>query len=766
MAHLIRSALSKYGFLLAFVVGFLYMGNYYGRVISEPNAHQFSTTGDGVKGYYSLAYHVAHDSTWWHFEGMNHPFGDHLHYPDAQPVLANGLKALSCLFPAVKDQTVAWLNCYLILGFLLGFPFLFLLFRELGVELLLAFVLAFACWVLCPQAHRIGGHFGLAHSWVIPAALWCLLRGLREPHAARWYVYLFLTIGVGVWTHPYLAVIAIAPVVAYILLSLIVKRPFRRRSTLGLVIAASAPLLLFQWVNTWGPEHIGRNEFTLGFYEYLCSVGHLWGNLSNSQSPIHSALFGKVTFRSTEGACYLGGLLLALPLALILTLRSLNWRSVKLSAANSSLILFMAASLVLLFSFGLPFLLMDKSLIWEIPLLHEFRSAGRFSWPFYYVAYAMCAVLLGGVLVRSPRITWLLVFVLVLVNSYEAHFMHKHNQELIVRTNFFDRETPPDEFAIAINSLNTTPAIRAILPLPYYHYGSGAVWMGAYSHAQIDAMVLSFHSGLPLISSAIAKASVNEAQVLSSLYAPNGYPQPLADHFGTTDQIAILEVPPIQLYDSIFIKQASPLGSSEKHHMWVRTGPDLFQGEGAFKENRIQHLMKPERARSINSWYTGDTIYHFTFDEMGAPVSFLGNGAYDTENKEEINRFVQFEPGMLKRGKHYVASFWCNAARKTSDFTMFVIEQQPHGSTRGGWDFIVDGREARIRHNGWSYIEMPFECQTDDVLSIAGCRATYYPNSIIIDELLVRELGDTVVVNDTMGLLRVNGIPVKPPPQN
>ena len=55
--------------------------------------------GDGYKAYHAIFYHVEHDSTYSHFEGMNYPYGEHVVPGACQPLLSNTrIRPLHALF--------------------------------------------------------------------------------------------------------------------------------------------------------------------------------------------------------------------------------------------------------------------------------------------------------------------------------------------------------------------------------------------------------------------------------------------------------------------------------------------------------------------------------------------------------------------------------------------------------------------------------------------------------------------------------------------
>ena len=65
----------------------LVMYLYVPEIILHPNQYQAILSGDGLKNYYTFAYHIKHGSGIW-FDGLLFPYGEHSSFTDNQPGLA------------------------------------------------------------------------------------------------------------------------------------------------------------------------------------------------------------------------------------------------------------------------------------------------------------------------------------------------------------------------------------------------------------------------------------------------------------------------------------------------------------------------------------------------------------------------------------------------------------------------------------------------------------------------------------------------------
>ena len=752
------------GFALALIVGALYLFFYHGSVILAPNDHQFNIEGDAMKAYYSLAYHVAHDNDWWHFDGMHYPFGDHLYYPDAQPILANSLKVLSTVFPSISDHTVAWVNIYLLLGILMGLPFLFLLFREFKVRWGLAIAVAFAAWVLSPQVMRMHGHFGLAQIWVIPAVLWAYLRSMHGSHPNKYGLLVMLFLFIAVWTHPYLAVIGIATIWLHALLNLVTKKRFQLTINKALVYSL-VPMIAFLLINSVGPEHAGRNEYPMGFFEHLTTFDNLVSALREERSPVYSSLFPLSDHMTIEGLCYMGAAIIALPISLISLSRSRFSDFGNLNRDHGGILLMGLCGLVLLvYAMGIPFIWDLKRFVWKIPLLDEFRSAGRFSWPFYYITFAFIAVVFerfSRSAVNRPLLYGALVL-FIAIQLYEAHYYRSSLLRNVVKTNLFDRSRLPIGFEKTITHLNQHGTISAFLPLPYFHYGSDGVLVGD-SRAQADAMVVSFHTGLPMLASAIAKTSINEARTQASIYNPPFYEQPLKELFDRNEEIAILAFGGFSPEpDEALLNAAGNIEHVDGNRLVYHNAYDLLGRHDLQNPEQLFEVHRQNHPRGSKYHFKGDTMLFFDFDSLETPLALRGRGSYVT-NYGEYETVAQLHPHPFQVGKEYVISFWCDHSRPTADFTMYIVSQESEPAAGEHWDFVTDARRARVRNNGRSFVELPFTCTMEGIFRFYVSHPNYLPSKALIDDVLIREKNDTVTFMEN-GQLFWNGlvVPVSP----
>ncbi|MBK6776979.1 MAG: hypothetical protein IPG74_14470 [Flavobacteriales bacterium] len=114
------------GLLVAVGLSLAGLWVHYGAVLKAPGDHLFSDHGDGLKNYFGFAWHARYDTTASVFAGMNHPYGEHIGYPDAQPIFTNTWRVLLDVMPEWHVDSVAVVNLLMLLSIPLCAVFLYL----------------------------------------------------------------------------------------------------------------------------------------------------------------------------------------------------------------------------------------------------------------------------------------------------------------------------------------------------------------------------------------------------------------------------------------------------------------------------------------------------------------------------------------------------------------------------------------------------------------------------------------------------------------
>ncbi|MCD6012717.1 MAG: hypothetical protein K0Q79_2579 [Flavipsychrobacter sp.] len=354
--------------------------------------------GDGAKNSFTYLYHSLYGKGYW-FEGMNYPYGEHIVFTDGQPVISvllasrNGINAGTAL-------TVMW---WLIgLSYVLSVLYLYKTLLHFKVSPFVSMVFACIIGIFTPQLLRLQGHYALSYTCIIPMLFYWTARYNDAPHW-RYCVYFFVTGCIMAFIHPYYAAMLLVWVTAYMTgcfifrkgpLSDTLKHTGRLFASAILVLAVMGVIMKLTDPVTDRPATPFNTiyETCTRLKQIVTSVhSPVWKPFVDTKRPYLIADGG-------EGYVYIGMvMIITLGICLVAgVMKSIKERRLNIIAGRSGFSpvwLFMAFT-ILLFSMGIPFKWHMERLMQYMGIFKQFRSLGRFSWIFYYIAAVYVVVVL------------------------------------------------------------------------------------------------------------------------------------------------------------------------------------------------------------------------------------------------------------------------------------------------------------------------------------------------------------------------------------
>jgi len=489
----------------------------FGKVMFHPDEYMFSSRGDGVKNYFTWAWHIRYDSSWLHFGGTNMPFGEHVCYSDGHPLLA----LLIGWIPWVKAHPVGTLNVAMLLSFPLATWVLF----EVAVRH------HFLPWIAClaalcitwmnPQIYRMEGHYALSYAFWIPL-LMLLWSAQKKGESRPAFLGMSIAIISAFFTHPYLGMM-----MSLFLLSLTAvewmadgRIYYSSRKMVKSLASAIIPLIVYVGFIRLTDTHADRAGMGQGFLEYTASYETVFVPHDQPFRHMVSQVI-KVHKQVWEGWAYVG-----MATTLIILVFGSRWVMRKTHMSRRTSLLFFGSLPVLFFSFGWPFTWGLESLLDQLPMVQQFRAPGRFAWVFYYAA----TLFAFGVLSvwwenRKPEKSKVLrmsvIVATVMLFVIEGFIPLKGVSNRISLTpNLFREEGLPAlwrQQSAELSSWKTSSTV--LLPIPFYHYGSDYYGRSPVGDMQKWTMALAFHTGIPLVASGNPRVSLSESKaMLSSIY--------------------------------------------------------------------------------------------------------------------------------------------------------------------------------------------------------------------------------------------------------
>lgn len=478
---------------VSFVLTIMLLGLFYADELARPNDFYLSNAGDGLKNYYTLAYHQQYDSSFAHFGGMAYPYGEHIVFTDGQPSLA----LILWLFPSLGPYSVGILNLLLLLGIGLCAWILCKLFIRAGMTRGSSLFAASAIALLSPQILRFNAHYALAYCFVVPWILYTAYIFVEKPSIKR-SLWVFLAILIVAGLHLYYFLMSAAFIgIFYLIEALRRKNMPLWKYFLAFLAQVILPFVLYMaWMKATDSIH-DRPSIPYGMREYMA----LWEGvfLPSHQFGI-SGLFERLKVRpiNAEAIAYVGlPALLYFVYFLIsrIKLFFLKSASHKFLKAHS---IFLAGFLVFLLAATLPFA-MDTS--WGAryggPFL-QFRSLGRLSWVFYYCLNIFLFLQLAG---RRKRWGMLLSSLAILVLFIEGLYFH---------STFSQGIGAERRVQVGEEKLASYPD-HVLFPLPYFHVGSENIGTRhSESYMAEQTMALSLASGMPTYASMLSRTSLKQ----------------------------------------------------------------------------------------------------------------------------------------------------------------------------------------------------------------------------------------------------------------
>ncbi len=228
---------------------------------------------------------------------------------------------------------------------------------------------------------------------------------------------------------------------------------------------------------------------------------------------------------------------------------------------NISLI---ASFIVLLFAMGFPFR-QFPGLLDFVPFVEQFRATGRFAWPFYFAATVFAATVMQEIYLNSIQkgkkiVALTLCMIVGIFNISEGIAYHIETSAAIVKSkNLFREEFLPGSYQAALNSINPAD-YQAILALPFYYQGSESYARPRNEETVRASIVMSYHTGLPLICANLTRTSVEESKNIVQIVSPGFYKKAIKDDFpGDKPFVVIRTKEAITKYEEDILLKCRPV---------------------------------------------------------------------------------------------------------------------------------------------------------------------------------------------------------------
>jgi hypothetical protein len=478
---------------------------YFGDIWRAPDSYLFTSSGDGLQGYYQTAWHVRYDSTDWKQQSLNYPFGESIFFTGGQPVLTNIARALG-----VNDGMIGVSNLFLLSSGILASLFVFLLLSRLGVSKPYAVFYSVALIMLSQQWERLSGHFALSVMCAVPLLLWmflCYFEGWKE--AARKNSY--RTIGIAALLF-FLGLIQLyylffaAVLFAAFALVYLLRKQITSKLTLLIQSAVmfTVPFIVLKFLMSFGSEVTDRTAIPWGFLIYRSSIGSYLYPLGMPYEYWVERLkpAGNLEW---EGLAFVGfSMLLALLTAFIVRLKKWSWKPAADKQSIALQAFAFASVCCVLVSLAFPFNIGFESLLYKLGAIQQFRGIGRFAFVAYYPITIFAVVVLFRTLTNTKalHVAAIGIGLLLLV---EGHARMSLVSSRISNPRHSSLTTELEYPFVEAGKY------QAIHPIPYAHIGSENIGFTADDDAMRRLYDASYALAMPSTATVMSRTSLGQS---------------------------------------------------------------------------------------------------------------------------------------------------------------------------------------------------------------------------------------------------------------
>ena len=718
-------------------------------VLAHPDDIFFLNAGDGLQGYYTMAYYVKYD-TGLHFSGMNYPFGEHINFPSMQPLVSGGMRLLGGLGLPVGDHVIGLTNVVALLGLVLAPVVMYAVLRRTRLPVWYAAITAVLIGFMSPQIERLGGHMALSYACFVPFSWYCLIRIQEAPLRARWYLVFglssLLMAGASVYFLPCASFLALAHGVVFC---------WQRRRPgpilWRLALAALLPLLVFRgWL--WYTDPIADRPINpYGFLVYLASPATIFTPVMAPFSDLWQALF-HTEAANFEGWAYVGLAAAAVAVAGALRLGKRVWhrqwgrvlRPVLPVHLQSGL---WAAGFMLLLAFGWPFKFAGFSwLVDYVGPLKQFRALGRFAWPFFYVFSTYAAYYLyrlwrylhlhgaGGFAqgwLALPLLLWGIeayIHVSTRAKAVEAGagaaaFMDAANNPVVQQLSWTNRQARD---------------FQAILPLPYFVMGSDKADLSGSQASFAEGYKTSLALGLPLVATYMTRTSVGQTMQHVQLLSSPLVEKELLAKLPSRKPFLLLVTPDALTWEEQrLVSLGRKLVSLPNVTLYELPIDALAATTLAQERARAQELLPTLTANKGLYSSTGKGVLLDAFKGRPDPRGRLSSGSFHEPAATFSTLYDGPLPAPADTGR-YEAAVWVNT---TTDYGFGNMQVKLY--TAAGQILaheIADGRRATEVQGDWVRIVVPFRRTAEAV----RLEVLYDSQDLVADDLLIRPVDTDV----------------------
>ena len=697
------------------------------ETLQHINTVLFGNYHDALKNYYTVLYHVKWDSSYFHFEGMNYPFGEHVLFTDNQPFLSNTLKFFQRNLFDVMPYMLGILNGMLFLSFLLTAWFNNLTLRHLGVQHWLAAFVSVGLVFLSPQLNRINGHFGLSYSFIIPLFFYLGLLHLSKPNWWRSILIGAATLAVGL-LHAYNLGFALLITGTLFLINVVYRSWSILSSAVHFSLQAILPFLAMQVLMLLTDPVSDRPS-----YPWSPFIGDFQpeGFLVSYDNPIGLWLHFKLQMNAInwEAEAYLG----MATLLILATVALLTISVFKKGLMNNGILLvlkdpkktflLLGGIAAILISYIFSKLSAHTEIYQIMGPLRQFRAVGRFHWVGFFAANFLAFAWFSLILKHlKPILRWVFSIALIGLLAFDAYHSSKNPYHTEHETPLLTESSPEQK-----QMHQLLQDFNAIIPLPYFHIGSEDFLLeAANSQHYKNAMGVSHAAGLPLTAINLSRTSLSQTleQLTYSIW-PLEFP-PFAEHLKNQKTVLLIQKESaLTLNEQLLINAGGRDTVYENHEYYLQA----FELQPYIQQHASQD--------SIHDYfqYSPENTYLRKDYESNQEQRFVGAGCKKV-TLAELEPIESFQvPSSANKA---TIGLWVYLNQPTKAFDNFSTMVLSNNNVSYNSQPLRIANHLKAIDNNWGYFEtdvdLPIDAQSIELIFQPN---TLHPTHTYVDMLRV-----------------------------
>lgn len=757
-----KSKILWIGLLLSLT--FLFLFRFYPFFFLEPNEIIPNDKGDCLKSFFVSHSFNKNQEFGADFKGMNYPYGLTFLYTDGLPALTFVIHGLSFIFPGASDYTVAFYNLSFLLSYFIAALLLFKILKSFYLNDFFSVMGAFSIVILSPQIFRVLGHPTLVYVAFFPLAWYLSIRFFATEKKPLFTFLMMLNSILWFFMHPYYQmIITMFYLMVWVFYLLFRNEISYKLSAIYFTLQVILPVVITRLIINSLDHHTGRPQIPGGFFDFYARIETVFVPYMSPFTKYFVSLFNMNSEKQIwEGWAYIG--LPAVFMAIFLLLRQLikilryKKKSVRLITPFTFNIYLFSATVILIFSFCIPFKWGFAGLLDYLPFIKQFRALGRFAWVFYYVFSVFCWIYLYIIFRRLRAagfifIGYLIVSIYFSVIVFEAYGYHKIVADSISSKNPFIKKNLPASVKRGLSEIKKSgKEYQCIIPIPFFHSGSEEFEKSGTGKANDLSMLFSYWSKTPLMASATARTPILEGRNILGFFSPPFMENPLKKSLEHKPFLVLSTKEDMNSFETNMLAKANRIAEYEDFDLYELPFDSVFKNN--FNKYEWLKNQKVEFTNANDSlWFSGldikgaisQSYFAAAFDSVDKSVSFTGQGSF----KGIVGDFSVLADRSnlhLDNDKKYIVSGWYLYSSEKSNHNSLIVEEADSLGENADWLFGASTTESYVHDDKWIFVQKVFSPKKDNsYIKIFLKGADTYRTNFNFDQLRLQLHDENIV---------------------